>query len=329
MIHFLLYEMIKTIGIFSPSMPISVYYPNRFNRAVNFLKQQGIEVVYGNLTNFSDGYRSGDAKQRANEFNELLYNEEVDCILATIGGMNTNSILPYIDYEYIKKNPKLIVGYSDVSALLNAIYAKTGVHTVYGPTLMSAFGEIGPLANACFTYFSKLFIEGQILPHVIPKPHAYSDEHVDWETQSDMKKLYRNQWKTVRNGIVKGRLIISNLGTLAYTYGSEYFPEIKQGDILAIEDTMDNPMQVERSYAHLKLCGIFDKLGGIIVGKHASYDDLGTKKQPEDLLLEFIENDIPVLAQVDIGHTLPVLSLPIGSIITLDATNQTICIEEM
>lgn len=310
-------------------MPISVYYPNRFNRAVNFLKQQGIEVVYGNLTNFSDGYRSGDAKQRANEFNELLYNEEVDCILATIGGMNTNSILPYIDYEYIKKNPKLIVGYSDVSALLNAIYAKTGVHTVYGPTLMSAFGEIGPLANACFTYFSKLFIEGQILPHVIPKPHAYSDEHVDWETQSDMKKLYRNQWKTVRNGIVKGRLIISNLGTLAYTYGSEYFPEIKQGDILAIEDTMDNPMQVERSYAHLKLCGIFDKLGGIIVGKHASYDDLGTKKQPEDLLLEFIENDIPVLAQVDIGHTLPVLSLPIGSIITLDATNQTICIEEM
>lgn len=321
--------MIKTIGIFSPSMPISVYYPNRFNRAVNFLKQQGIEVVYGNLTNFSDGYRSGDAKQRANEFNELLYNEEVDCILATIGGMNTNSILPYIDYEYIKKNPKLIVGYSDVSALLNAIYAKTGVHTVYGPTLMSAFGEIGPLANACFTYFSKLFIEGQILPHVIPKPHAYSDEHVDWETQSDMKKLYRNQWKTVRNGIVKGRLIISNLGTLAYTYGSEYFPEIKQGDILAIEDTMDNPMQVERSYAHLKLCGIFDKLGGIIVGKHASYDDLGTKKQPEDLLLEFIENDIPVLAQVDIGHTLPVLSLPIGSTITLDATNQTICIEEM
>lgn len=310
-------------------MPISVYYPNRFNRAVNFLKQQGIEVVYGNLTNFSDGYRSGDAKQRANEFNELLYNEEVDCILATIGGMNTNSILPYIDYEYIKKNPKLIVGYSDVSALLNAIYAKTGVHTVYGPTLMSAFGEIGPLANACFTYFSKLFIEGQILPHVIPKPHAYSDEHVDWETQSDMKKLYRNQWKTVRNGIVKGRLIISNLGTLAYTYGSEYFPEIKQGDILAIEDTMDNPMQVERSYAHLKLCGIFDKLGGIIVGKHASYDDLGTKKQPEDLLLEFIENDIPVLAQVDIGHTLPVLSLPIGSIITLDATSQTICIEEM
>lgn len=321
--------MIKTIGIFSPSMPISVYYPNRFNRAVNFLKQQGIEVVYGNLTNFSDGYRSGDAKQRANEFNELLYNEEVDCILATIGGMNTNSILPYIDYEYIKKNPKLIVGYSDVSALLNAIYAKTGIHTVYGPTLMSAFGEIGPLANACFTYFSKLFIEGQILPHVIPKPHAYSDEHVDWETQSDMKKLYRNQWKTVRSGIVKGRLIISNLGTLAYTYGSEYFPEIKQGDILAIEDTMDNPMQVERSYAHLKLCGIFDKLGGIIVGKHASYDDLGTKKQPEDLLLEFIENDIPVLAQVDIGHTLPVLSLPIGSIITLDATNQTICIEEM
>lgn len=321
--------MIKTIGIFSPSMPISVYYPQRFNRAIEFLKQQGLEIVLGHLTNQQDGYRSGDIKQRADEFNQLLYNKKVDCILASIGGMNTNSLLPYIDYEYLKNHPKLIVGYSDVSALLNAIYAKTGIHTVYGPTLTSAFGEIGPLANASFTYFSKLFIEGQTLPHIIPKPHAYTDEHVDWENQSEMKKLYRNEWKTVQKGSVTGRLIISNLGTLAYTYGSEYFPEIKSGDILALEDTLDNPMQIERSYAHLKLCGIFDKIGGLIIGKHAFYDDLGTKKQPEDLVLEFVDRNIPILAQVDIGHTLPVLSLSIGSIITLDATNQIICIEEM
>lgn len=320
---------IKTIAIFSPSMPISVYYPERFKRAVTFLEKQGFKVILGNLTYHTEGYRSGNIQERANEFNQLLYNQEVDCILASIGGMNTNSILPYIDYDYLKAHPKLIVGYSDVSALLNAVYAKTGIHTVYGPALTSAFGEIGPLADASFIYFKKLFIEHQIFPHAIPKPHAYTDEHVDWETQTDMKKLYVNNWKTVKNGVATGRLIISNLGTLAYTFNTEYFPEIKAGDILVLEDTMDNPMQVERSYAHLKLAHVFDIVGGIIIGKHASYDDLTTKKQPEDILLEFVKRDIPILANVDIGHTLPVLSLPIGGTITLDATNQKIIVEEI
>ena len=320
---------IKTIGIFSPSMPISVYYPKRFKRAISFLREQGIKVIVGSLTYKSRGYRSGTIEERASEFNELVYNQEIDCILASIGGMNTNSILPYIDYEYLKTHPKLIVGYSDVSALLNAIYAKTGIHTVYGPTLTSAFGELGLLSQASFTYFKKLFIDNQVFPHIIPKPHAYTDEHVDWEQQVEPKKLFYNSWKTVKNGKCTGRLIVSNLGTMAYTFNTEYFPEVKVGDILVLEDTLDNPMQVERSYAHLKLAKVFDKVSGIIIGKHAQYDDFNTKKQPEDILLEFVDRDIPILANVDIGHTLPVLSLPIGGIITLDATNQSIIVEKL
>lgn len=319
----------KKIGIFSPSLPITVYFPKRFKRAIQFLESKGFEVVYGNLTNKKENYRSGTIQQRAKEFNDLLYNEEVGCILATIGGMNTNSILPYIDYEYLKKHPKLIIGYSDVAALLSAIYAKTDIHTVYGPTLMSAFGEIGPLAEVSFTYFSKLFIEESEFPHIIPMPKAYSDLHVDWETQTEMKPLSLNSWKTVKKGMHTGRCLIFNLGTFAYTFGTEYFPEIKEGDIIVLEDTMDNPMQVERAYAHLKLAGIFEKVAGIVLGKHAQYDNLGMNVSPSDLILEFVEREIPILADVDIGHTLPVMSLSNGCIMTLNATHGIITVQQL
>lgn len=322
--NYLKFNLNKKIGIFSPSLPITVYCPKRYQRSKQFLLQKGLMIQEGSLTNKIDGYRSGTIQARANEFNELLYNDEVGCIIATVGGMNTNALLPYIDYEYLKNHPKLIVGYSDVGALLSAIYAKTGIHTVYGPALLSAFGEIGPLADASFTYFAKLFIENTIFPHRIPAPHAYTDEHVDWEEQTEMKSLYRNEWLCVQKGLVIGRCIVMNLGTLAYTFGTEYFPEIKAGDILVLEDTMDNPMQVERAYAHLKLANIFDLVGGIIIGKHALYNDLDTKRKPADILMEFIDRDIPILAEVDIGHTLPVMSFVNGSIVKLDSEKKEI-----
>lgn len=83
----------------------------------------------GSYTEKKDNYRSGTIQERAQEFNQLLYNEDVQILMASIGGNNTNSILPYIDYEYLKKHPKIIIGYSDVTALLLAIYAKTGLIT--------------------------------------------------------------------------------------------------------------------------------------------------------------------------------------------------------
>lgn len=327
--NYLKFNPNKKIGIFSPSMPITVYCPKRYARSKKFLSEKGFHFVEGSLTNKIDGYRSGTIAARAQEFNELLYNNEIGCIIATIGGMNTNAILPYIDYEYLKNHPKLIIGYSDVGALLLAIYAKTGIHTIYGPALLSAFGEIGPLADASFTYFSKLFIEDSSFPHKIPAPYAYSDEHVDWEEQSEAKNLYKNEWICVKEGIAQGRCIVSNLGTLAYTFGTSYFPKIKEGDILVLEDTMDNPMQVERAYAHLKLAGIFELVGGIILGKHALYDSLNTAKKPKDILLEFVEKEIPILADVDIGHTLPVMSFVNGSIIKLNSTKKEIEVIEL
>ncbi|MGL5329817.1 MAG: LD-carboxypeptidase, partial [Peptostreptococcaceae bacterium] len=112
------------IGIFSPSTPITAKAPKRFKRGVEYLESKGFKIVEGSLTCKSDFYRLGSIKERAEELNNLIRNPEINCIMSTIGGMNSNSLLPYIDYEAFKNNPKPIIGYSDVSAILLGIYTK-------------------------------------------------------------------------------------------------------------------------------------------------------------------------------------------------------------
>ena len=114
-------EKLKTgdkIGIFTSSSPATVWARPRFERAKEFLEAKGFQIVEGKLTGKSDYYRSGTPKERAEELNELLRNREIKMIMSTIGGTNSNSMLPYIDYDAFKENPKYIIGYSDTTAIL-------------------------------------------------------------------------------------------------------------------------------------------------------------------------------------------------------------------
>jgi muramoyltetrapeptide carboxypeptidase LdcA involved in peptidoglycan recycling len=169
------------------------------------------------------------------------------------GGMNSNSLLPYIDYEALKKNPKIIIGYSDVTAILLAIYAKTGVTTFYGPAVVSSFGEFPPFADETFSYFSDIVMKNVSVPHTFKNPDFWTDELVDWETQSISKKPYRNLLVTVSSGKSKGRLIGGNLNTMQCIWNTEYMPSIQEGDILFIEDANKDIATLERSFSLLKI----------------------------------------------------------------------------
>lgn len=116
-----------TIAVFSPSSPATVTAEVRYQRGKSYLKSKGFCFVEGSLTGKIDGYRSGSIAERVVELNELIRSPEVRCVIAAIGGMNSNSLLPYVDYNALKADPKIIIGYSDVMALLLGIYAKTGI----------------------------------------------------------------------------------------------------------------------------------------------------------------------------------------------------------
>lgn len=315
------------IGIFSPSTPITTKSPNRFKRGTEYLENKGFKIIKGNLTGKSDFYRSGSIKERVEELNDLIRNPKVKCIMSTIGGMNSNSLLPYIDYDAFKNNPKPIIGYSDVTAILLAIYARTGISTYYGPALVSSFGELSPFVDMTYEYFEDILVNGIKLPHKIKNPEFWTDEYIDWEYQHRSKVQVDNELITVYGGKVQGRLIGGNLNTMMGIWNTNYMPEIKEGDILFIEDSLKDCATIERSFSLLKISGVFDKISGIILGKHELFDDCNTGRKPYEILLEVLgDRKLPFLAEFDCCHTHPMITLPIGCTIELDATNKSVSI---
>ena len=247
--------------------------------------------------------------------------------MASVGGYVSNAILPYLDYDYLRAHPKLIVGHSDITSLLLGIYAQTGMATYYGPNLVTSFslpGEYATIAMNALEGVAGLNSYTHIFPTV------YSDTNIDWiQVSPDSIKLLpkSNSYRTIHSGCVEGRLIGGNLSTLSSIMGSPYMPEIQAGDILFLEDIGGTPDFCERYFSLLAINGIFDKIGGLILGKHKSYDDLGTNHSETDVLLEILgERKIPILADFDCGHTVPILTLPIGRTVRLDTQRQILTI---
>ena len=256
-----------TIGVFSASSPISATVPVRYERGKKFLEGKGFRVFNGELYGKRDFYRSGTIKERANEWNQLLYQDEIQIIMASIGGNNTNAILPYIDYEYLKKHPKIIIGYSDTTALLLAIYAKTGLVTFYGPALASSFGELPPFVDLTYKNFEDIVCGNISIPYQYPMPAIWTDEFINWSEQDRGKEERENHWVCVN--------------------------------------------------------------GGIILGKHEKFDDNGTGRKPYEILQEVLDGrKVPLLAEFDCCHTHPMLTMPIGCMVELNATEKKVTLME-
>lgn len=315
------------VAVFSPSSPATATVPERYLRGKKYLEGKGFHFIEGKLTGKKNYYRSGTIAERAEELNELINNPEVKCIISAIGGTNSNSMLPYLDYNSLIKNPKIIVGYSDVTAILLGIYAKTNLTTYYGPAVVASFGELPPFVDETYRYFANILCENSLFPQTLPTPEFWTDEFIGWKTQDRSKSKVANELITVNEGKATGKLIGGNLSTMQGIWGTQYMPEIEEGDILFIEDSLKDAATIERSFSLLKLSGIFHKISGLILGKHEKFNDLGTGKKPYEILCEVMGRvNFPVLAEFDCCHTHPMLTVPIGAMVELDAAKQTVTI---
>lgn len=150
-------------------------------------------------------------------------------------------------------------------------------------------------------------------------PEEWTDAMIPWQSQTEAKPVYENHWSFLGNGVVSGRVIGGNLNTLSGIWGSPYMPEIHVGDILLLEDSLLNCAQVERSFNLLKLCGVFDKVSAIILGKHELFDDQSSGRQPLDILKEVLDGKaVPIMYGFDSCHTHPMLITPIGVEVKID-----------
>ena len=284
-----------TIGLVCPAAPA-------FNRetvqvAVESMQALGFKVKMGKNIWKRYGYLAGTDEERAGDINDMFADTTVSGILCVHGGWGCARLLPLLNYDLIRKNPKVIVGYSDVTALLLGIHAQTGLVTFHGPVGSSTWNDFS------VKYFKKVFMEAEKVKYENPTAKGDNLTQVD------------DRINTINKGVARGKLLGGNLTVLCHILGSKYTPDFKN-TIIFCEDVEEQPYSVDRMINHLKLCGAFEAMNGFVFGKctkcepgSGSYGSLTL----EDLWEDHIKpTKKPAFTGAMIGHINNKFTIPIG-----------------
>lgn len=299
-----------TIGLVCPAY--SAFIKEEVTIAVEGLQAMGFKVLLGKHIFDRYGNLAGKDEERAADINEMFANRSVNAIMAMHGGWGSARILSLLNYEIIKNNPKIFIGYSDITSLLLGIYSQTGLVTFHGP--------VGSSTWNAFTvdYFKNTLIDGNATK--MSNPVRKNDTLVQMED-----RIY-----TIQGGKASGKLIGGNLTVLSHILGSMYVPDFKDA-ILFLEDVQEDTYRIDRMMTQLKITGILNQLAGIVFGKCT---DCPPSKNYGSLTLEDIFEDhikplkIPAFSGAMIGHIKDKFTVPIGIEATVDADEGTIKLKE-
>jgi muramoyltetrapeptide carboxypeptidase LdcA involved in peptidoglycan recycling len=309
------------IGVCTPSGPGAPICPERFTRGRSALRRLGFRVVVGEQAH-AIGYAAGSAVARAREINVMLRDPEVRAVVASIGGLNANAVLPHLDYAALRADPKIIIGYSDITAVLLGVLAKAGVVTFHGPTLLPELAEYpAPLP---YTVESMLATLAGRAAGPFTAPTEWTDELLLWGQQDNRRRTTHAHtgWRWLTPGTGTGPLLGGNLDTLCALVGTPYLPSF-DGALLIWETCATTLAPVDRSLTQLDAAGITSRVAGMVIGRTFRAPD-GFEDELRDFVADrYRARRIPILAGVDIGHTDPMLTLPLGSTARLDSTSGT------
>jgi muramoyltetrapeptide carboxypeptidase len=271
----------------------------------------GLNVRLGDHLMARHGYLGGDDKARAADINALFADPAVAAIHPIRGGWGSSRVLPYLDYDVIRRHPKVILGFSDISALLLAIHAKTGLVTYHGPIALGRWDAFS------IDYYRRVLFDGESV--------TYGNKRELSERNALVQTEFRVQ--TIAPGTARGRLLGGNLTVLTTILGSPYLPDWN-GAILFAEDVHEEPYRIDRMLTQLKLAGVLDGLKGFVFGSCAECEP--GEGNYAVLTLEEIFADhikplgIPAWHGAMIGHQQPQWTLPEGVEVEIDATAGTI-----
>ena len=298
------------IRVCSPSRSMKIISQEVRAIANQSMKEMSLTVTYSKNSEESNSFLSSKISSRIIDLHEAFSDKNIDGILTTIGGFNSNQLLKYLDYNLIKKNPKIICGYSDITALNNAIYAKTGLVTYLGPHY-STFG-MKKGNEYTIEYFKKCLFSTASF-EITASPEWSDDE---WYLDQENRTFFKNEGMAViNNGKAKGTLIGGNIGTFALLQGTEFIPSLKKSIILIEDDSATGKLfdvTIDRQLQSLIHQPEFDKVRGIIFGRAQKSVGFTMDRLREIISTKKELNNVPIIANVDFGHTTPMLTMPIG-----------------
>lgn len=289
------------IRVISPSRSLSVVRENIFDNALKYLRDMGYQITFSDHSNETEYANSASIESRIEDLHNAFLDKNVKAILTSIGGFNVNQILEYIDYSIIKDNPKILCGYSDITALLNAVYAKTGLVTYHGPH----FSSFGFANNREYTseYFRKCV--------------ACDSEY------SIVPSFEAGEYVVVQEGTCEGTIIGGNLCTLNLLQGTDFMPKM-QDVILFLED--DNIMgdyftqEFDRNLQSLlQVKG--SKILGVVFGRFAEECHMTAEVITRIVRTKKQLRNVPIIFNADFGHVFPFFTFPIGATAKIIAEN--------
>ena len=274
-----------TIGIVAPASPFD---KDQFYSGVKLLESKGFKVRIPKKIFRKNGYFAGLDNQRAALIMELFNDPGIKAIFCARGGFGSMRILPLIDFGRIRNQPKILVGFSDVTALLAALYVQCDLVTFHGPVVAS-------------------------LPSIDEMSVGALIAAIAQETPVE---LSATKGEVIRSGIGVGPVLAGNLTTLCHLIGTPFQP-VSSGHILLFEDRGEAPYRLDRMLTHLQLAGFLDEIAGAAFGY---FEDCGNPKEFMRILTDrFKDAPYPVLTGIEFGHGKRNLTLPVGLEATLDA----------
>lgn len=298
------------------------------------------EIFDVNLIEMSHTLESPDyvyhhPKERALDLMAAFKDPEIKAIFSTIGGDDSIRMLPYIDFDVIKNNPKIFIGYSDTT-VTHFMCLKAGIRSYYGPSLLAEFAENVKMHDYTKDHLEKTLFSVSTIGKIEPSPY-WIDQHLRWDEVNKPIERHKTQNEGYEllqgKGLVSGHLIGGCIEVLEMIKGTEIWPNLSVWDnaILFLETSEEKPTPdyIEYWLRNYGAIGILDRINGIIFGKPFEmkyYDEY------KNSIIKIIRNelklvDLPILYNLNFGHTAPMFTIPYGAIATIDCNNISFSIE--
>jgi muramoyltetrapeptide carboxypeptidase len=317
------------IGTVSPSSQMAGLLPHRAKRGVKMLEKLGFVVKNGDHALSISQHTAGSPKERADDINSFFKDESINAIISFIGGNHSNQILEHLDFGLIMNNPKIFMGYSDATVLHFALHTQSRLVSFYGPSVLAQFAENPKILPYTEEYFGKAIMSSKPIGKVKPSLQ-WTDEILEWFKKEDLKRPRRMKknvgWQWLKQGQAKGAIIGGCITSMMHLRGTKYWPDFS-GNILFWEipesdydfSKGESPENIDTYLTNLDLSGTFSQISAMIVGRPFRY----TKKETEKLIALIKERtkkyDFPILFNVDIGHTDPMITVPLGTEVKVDS----------
>ena len=296
------------VALISPSFKVT---HQEVQFSIERIKALGLEPIIAPSVLEQDGCYAGTIQSRVKELHDAFLNPKIKAIIAVRGGAGSFQLLDYINYKNIEKNPKILMGYSDVIALLISIYNKTGLVTFHGPM------PAKPMTKFSVDYLQKVIMQGKKV--LFENEKKLGDDLIQTE----------NRITTINSGTATGRIIGGNLTMLVNLLGSDYLPKHPQdwqNKILFVEEVNEEIFRIDRMLSQLQKAKVLSNIAGFVFGLCTECDTgcMGSINLEETLKKYFKDLKIPVFSGAMIGHASKNFTIPIGVLVKIDANKGTI-----